>query len=638
MSRLLVAQRALTVPGWAKDALWRRAQAIPSLDLRFADSKSLVDATTGANLVTFTRASSATFVDSTGVLRSATTNLLLRSEEFNNASWNKAGLRAFGSGSVANAIAAPNGSVTADFLVEDTSTGEHFTNQNFTAVSGTSYTFSVFIKPSANKTSVMMRYTSAVFGGITNQIQVVFATGAVTVLAGTPTGTATPLPNGWWRISITGAATANGSPAARIQFYQNNGTSISYTGDGTSGYYLWGAQLEQSATVGEYIPTTSTINSAPRFDHNPITGESLGLLVEEQRSNLLLQSEDFSTTWIRTLITGFGSGSEVDVETAPDGTLTADLISIVSGSNSGTGFIGQTITKSATATTYTVTVFAKAQNWNVVRLQVNDAATNNNRATVAFSLATGAITIAAAAFGTFSAASAAPARSFVNGWFRVNLTFTSSTETGLLVRVFPDNSSTVTADGTSGIYIWGAQLEAGAFPTSYIPTTTAAVTRNADVASITGTAFSSWYRQDEGTVFADGAQNFVTGANVGFVSINDASNSNRFEIRQTRLNPTLTSSGTNTTAFVNASPAPGSGLPNVFYKQAVAFGGSSHANYVFNGLQTSTTTLSSINANRLILGARDGQAAPTGGASLTVSRLAFWPQRLANSTLQQITQ
>jgi hypothetical protein len=59
---------------------------------------------------------------------------------------------------------------------------------------------------------------------------------------------------------------------------------------------LWGAQLEQSATVGEYIPTTSTINSAPRFDHDPTTGESLGLLVEEQRTNLLLRSEEFGTT------------------------------------------------------------------------------------------------------------------------------------------------------------------------------------------------------------------------------------------------------------------------------------------------------------------------------------------------------
>jgi hypothetical protein len=75
VSRLLVAQRALTVPGWAKDALWRRAQAIPPLDLRFADNKSLVDAVTGQQLVTFTRASSGTFVDSAGVSQTATNDV-----------------------------------------------------------------------------------------------------------------------------------------------------------------------------------------------------------------------------------------------------------------------------------------------------------------------------------------------------------------------------------------------------------------------------------------------------------------------------------------------------------------------------------------------------------------------------------
>ena len=75
MSLLLVAQRALTVPGWAKDALWRRARAVPSLDLRFADNKSLVDAITGASLVTFTRASDGTFVDSAGARQTAATNV-----------------------------------------------------------------------------------------------------------------------------------------------------------------------------------------------------------------------------------------------------------------------------------------------------------------------------------------------------------------------------------------------------------------------------------------------------------------------------------------------------------------------------------------------------------------------------------
>ena len=109
MSFLLVAQRALTVPGWVKNTLWRAAKATPSLDLPFAESKSLVDAITGRQLISFARASSGTYVDSAGVLRTATTNLLLRSEEFNDASWTKTR-----SSATANAIAAPDGSLTAD--------------------------------------------------------------------------------------------------------------------------------------------------------------------------------------------------------------------------------------------------------------------------------------------------------------------------------------------------------------------------------------------------------------------------------------------------------------------------------------------------------------------------------------------
>jgi hypothetical protein len=70
---------------WVQNSLWTRARAVPSLDLRFADNKSLVDATTGSKLVTFTRASSGTYVGSDGVIRNAVTNLLLRSEEFDNA-------------------------------------------------------------------------------------------------------------------------------------------------------------------------------------------------------------------------------------------------------------------------------------------------------------------------------------------------------------------------------------------------------------------------------------------------------------------------------------------------------------------------------------------------------------------------
>ena len=448
MSRLLVAQRALTVPGWAKNVLWRNARAVPSLDLRFADNKSLVDAVTGASLITFTRASSGTYVDSAGVLQTAA-------------------------------------------------------------------------------------------------------------------------------------------------------------------------------------------NDVPRFDHNPTTGESLGLLVEESRTNLLLRSEEFETTWTRTNISGFGSGSLVNAETAPNGTLTADLIAVANGINSGSGFISQDITKAATATTYTVTVFAKAQNLDAVTLHAQDVATNNNRATVTFSLATGVITTAATAFGTFSAASAITATPFINGWFRVNLTFTSSTETGLRVRLIPNNSTTVASDGTSGIYLWGAQLEAGAFPTSYIPTTTAAATRSADVASIGSSAFSGWYRQDEGTVFCD-ALGLGAGVPISdfqsLATFSDGTNATRIELGYLSASSAYWNLRSAGLSSVEISPT-----VSAARRLLAASYSSALAEISVNGaaaLSDSSVTVPLV--NKLDIGGANGAAIKEFNGH--IRRLTFFPQRLPNSTLPALTQ
>jgi hypothetical protein len=312
------------------------------------------------------------------------------------------------------------------------------------------------------------------------------STGVASQASAGTTPSVTNVGNGWYRCAVTFTATATTTGATRIGVMLNE-TTQSYTGDGTSGIYIWGAQLEQASTVGEYIPTTSTINSAARYDHDPISLIGKGLLLEEARTNLLLQSEDFSTTWTTRDVTV--STNQV---TAPDGATTADKI--IETATNGEHHTKQD-TASQVAGTYSASIFAKAGERDVIQF-VGTGPLGVFRAN--FDLTNGVI-------GSADSALNARITPFPNGWYRCNITATSTT-TGALRAQWNIVTSPTAArvesylgDVTKGLYLWGAQLEAGALPTSYIPTTTAAVTRSADVASITGSAFSGWYRQDEGT-------------------------------------------------------------------------------------------------------------------------------------------
>jgi hypothetical protein len=436
--------------------LWDLAGNRPSLDLPFADNKSLVDATTGANLVDFTRASSGTYVDSEGVIRTATTNLLLRSEEFET-TWGTTNASI-----AANTATAPNGTVTADTLIEDSTTGGHVVVQSISgAPDNTSFTSSCYCKA---LTRSWVAVTVVGKNGSINRVWFNLANGSQGTTNGTVTNfSAVSVGDGWYRIAVTASsATGGGNLGMRISLGSADNTP-SYTGDGTSGIYIWGAQLEQSTTVGEYIPTTSTINSAPRFDHDPTTGESLGLLVEEQRTNLLLRSEEFETTWGT-----FGLSVTANQETAPNGALTADLISI---NGSGQG-IWQPVT-SAPGVQYTFSVYVKLGTMSAANYRI---AVRDDTA------------------GVFIASDVEPTQApSSNGWTRIS--YTATAPAGCTTIRFYAFRNTANVTGT--IYLWGAQVEAGAFPTSYIPTTAATATRAADVASISGSNFSSWYRQDE---------------------------------------------------------------------------------------------------------------------------------------------
>ena len=235
----------------------------------------------------------------------------------------------------------------------------------------------------------------------------------------------------------------------------------------------------------------------PRFDYDPTTLAPKGLLIEESRANLLTFSDQLdNAAWTKSNATVTANAA-----TSPDGTVNADkLVENTATTVQHAAIRGATVTAN---TTYTASVYLKAAERPRARFTFS---TNVFSSGITFNvnLSTGvianAITIGT---GTLSGTSS----TYVgNGWWRVTLTgIIDAATTSASVTVYPDNGTTdaYTGDGASGIYVWGAQLELGSFATSYIPTTTAAVTRAADVAVMMGTNFSSWYNATEGTMLAE---------------------------------------------------------------------------------------------------------------------------------------
>ena len=557
------------------------------------------------------------------------TNLLLRSEEFDDASWIQTRTLPFGSGSVANATLAPNGTLTADKVVEDTTVNaNHIIYKGSLGLASAVYSFSVYAK-AAERSQLFLRLDA---GGGQKNVSYDLSTGTVLAQAAGTLGSITSVGNGWYR--CTNTLTTPATLTNAVVMLAVSGTPF-YTGDGTSGIYIWGAQLEQSSTVGEYVPTTSTINSAPRFDHDPTTGESLGLLVEEEsRTNLLMWSEDFRNTadagearpWLYS-----NASITSNAVIAPDGSLTGDKLK----ENASTAwhYIRGTPV-SFTPQVYSFSIYAKAAERSVLQIIPNGSAFPSSYAN--FDLSAGIVSASSGLEDSFII----PAK---DGWYRCvvvdTATATVSTNAAFVAcydSPLASRASSYTGNGTSGIYIWGAQLEEGSFPTSYIPTEGSTVTRAADVASITGTNFSSWYNQDEGTVFADCTVIGDNGANQFIYSISDGALGNEIRAFKTSANDSLTTAiedsvnGITSSQFGNAnSPF---GVPFTF---AHGFANNSAARAINGIVTTPDTTVTVPSVNQVRIGARMNETFPS---CIYLSRLTYWPTRLPDSALQTITQ
>ena len=245
----------------------------------------------------------------------------------------------------------------------------------------------------------------------------------------------------------------------------------------------------------------------PRIDYDPVTKACKGFLVEEQRTNLLTYSEQFSNAaWSK-----FESSITAGVAISPDGMMSADKLT--ESVDSDRHFVYQDITVTS-GVSYTVSVFVKSAERSGIRIDAGDDRFGAGNY-AEFNLSTKT----ASPYGNCTAGVVESAQ----GYLRCYCTFiaTTSATSAFTVELHNGTSVSYTGDGTSGIYIWGAQLEAGSFPTSYIPTLGAQVTRAADIASVN--ELSPWYNAAAGTFViehdaASGRPLLSSGANTIAVS------------------------------------------------------------------------------------------------------------------------
>jgi len=419
-------------------------------------------------------------------------NLLGFSEAFDNAAWVK-DRASIVTGAQANPV---NGLFNAQKLMEDTTASNSHRVRQTVNLGSVPITFSAYLK-AAERTWAYLRIDDA---SSTKFAYFNLATGAVGFATSGLTSSITSVGNGWYRCSTTFAAPAASASGSFVIGLATGDTINSYTGDGNSGVYIYGAQLSNSASLDPYVPTpgaapSSTAYYGPRLDYDPVTLQPKGLLIEEQRTNLLLRSQEFNTSWGVSSVT-----VSADTTVAPDGTTTGDTIT----ASTATAYISQSATFTADADK-SFSVFLKAGTSTATRLVLRDTTAATNRATIDITWTAGVPS------GVASAGTLQGVDNFGNGWYRVR---------GLATGVIAANTnqfrfSPDTADGTKSVIIWGAQAENAAFATSYIPTVASTVTRSADVATMTGTNFSSWFNATDGSFVFSGDSAYGSGGFIG---------------------------------------------------------------------------------------------------------------------------
>jgi hypothetical protein len=563
--------------------------------------------TNGLGDLTFTRASDATRTNSAGVIERTPWNLVTFSEMFTDASWTKTQ-----STITANTITAPNGTLTADTLTAS-STFPRIV-QTPTIQANQSYQISAYAK--AGSASVFTIFVSVNSVTLVNNVQYNLSTGVVT-----GSGTMQAVGDGWYLCSATFTVGASTS-LPDIRFF-NHAQGVSGGWSGTNFIYGWGAQLTEGTDAKPYFATTNR-QDVPRLDYRNADGSLNScprLLLEPQRTNSIRNSTmvgavagspgTASTNWGQLLIGGLtrtvlGTGTENGlsyVDIRYNGTATGT--SIVLSFETFTGIAaanGQTWTGSF----YAKTIASSPNSFRSIIIEYTSVGgyVTENALNISVSSTLNRVT------HTYTLAGGATVGRVLNG----------------IVCILTIGQ---TYDFT--IRIAAPQMELGATASTFIPTTTAAVTRVIDDARKTGVA--SLIGQTQGTVYMEVS---LRDQNIGsfrrLITLSNGTVNNRIQINTTdtnsRLQLTITTGGATQAAILSASPFSG------VVKVAVAYDVNDIAFYA-NGVPIGTDTSASIPAcDQINLGAAFDGGNPFNDS---IAQAALFKTRLTNAQLAQLT-
>ncbi len=461
-----------------------------------------------SSFMTFTRGSTATYVGPDGLIKTAGVNearygydpvtgealgLLVEEQRTNlyarstNLNW----LYKTRASIIANSALAVDGTMTAITIIEDTSSvSNHYANTSSFSLSANTYSYSVFLKAAGRRGKLYVE-TNPYTGSASATFDLVngvctSASSSAPELVGV-LGKISQHNDGWYKCSLIFTASVAVSVPAYI-ILANSSNTDSYTGDGASGVLACCPQLEVGSFPTSYIPTPATFtgraSTKTYFDSNGVLQTaasgvavtdygyvdgrwvSKGLSLEPQATNLFLQSINFASGWSKngTFVTS------TSTEPSPTGEFNAVTCTFPAEASNVSGFYsGITLTAGQTVT---ASVFVKPTNSDVFRFGFDSAVFGTNGYAL-FTFSTGSVYTNVGA----GAPIIPTMKKLSGGWYRVSITRTAVADGTTNVVLYNG------VGGASVLTLYGAQAEVGSYATSYIPTTTAQVTRAADTST-----------------------------------------------------------------------------------------------------------------------------------------------------------